>query len=146
MENRRQEFVRPITVAIVFTLKGELLIFYIWGVRLLPEGIVWKKLVWTITCGVAMGATIGAFVNITVTGRLHGARGGVVATLVYFLVLAFCTGLCYQIDLAMGFFGARESSLLFILGGLVPAFITSIAYSWLLFSAPGQSALSKIGL
>ena len=71
MENRRQEFVLPITVAIAFTLMCELLIFYVWGVRLFPEGIVWKKLVWTITCGVAMGATIGAFVNITPEEFLH---------------------------------------------------------------------------
>jgi hypothetical protein len=146
MENRRPDFVRPITVAIAFTLLGELLIFYIWGIQLFPEGIVWKKLVWTITCGIAMGATIGAFVNITITGRLHGTRGGVVASLIYFSVLAFCVGLCYQIDLVVRFFGAREFPLLFILGGLVPALITSIAYSWLLFSAPGQSTLSKIGL
>jgi len=67
----RSDFVRSIVVAVSFTFLGEMLIFLIWGVALFPTGVLWRKLVWTMTCGIAMGMTIGALVNVIVTGRLR---------------------------------------------------------------------------
>lgn len=137
---------RPITVGITFTLLGELLLFLIWGVHLFPNGDHWKKLGWTMSCGIAMGATIGALVTIIVSGRLKGGIAAITAGLIYFLVLASCTILCYRIDLAMGFFGAQAHPTLFIItGGLIPAFLSSFLYSWLLYSESGRSFLTKVG-
>ena len=143
---KRSDFVRPIAAAVLFTLIGEILIFLIWGIALFPAGALWRKLAWTMTCGLAMGATIGALVNVFVTGRLRSYPAAVTAGTIYFSVLAFCTVFCYQIDLSVDFFGAREASVLFILGGLIPAFVTSIVYVWLLYSAPGQAMLGRVGL
>ena len=140
----RRDFVRPIVAAIFFTLVGEILIFFIWGIALFPAGPLWRKLGWTMTCGVAMGATIGALVNVFVTGRLRSSRAAVTAGVIYFSVLAFCTALCYQVDLSVDYFGAREAPVVFVLGGLIPAFLTSIAYAWLLYSVSGQSILSRV--
>ncbi len=142
----RRQVVRPVAVAIAFTLAGEVLIFLIWGISLFPVGAIWRKLIWTTTCGVAMGASIGAFVNVFVTGQLRPPKAPIAAAAIYFSVLAFCVALCYQIDLSIGFFGAREAPWLFILGGLIPALVTSYAYAWLLYSNSGQAILTRVGL
>ena len=142
----RSDFVRPIVVAVSFTLFGEILMFFVWGVALFPTGVLWRKVVWTMTCGVGMGMTIGALVNVIVTGRLRLCAAAWMAGAIYFCVLAFCTALCYQIDLSVGFFGAQESPLLFILGGIIPAFLTSLVYSWFLYSQSGRSVLAHVGL
>jgi hypothetical protein len=146
MDVTRLDFTRPITVAITFTLLGEALIFFVWGVHLFPVGALWRKAVWTGTCGVAMGATIGALVNIVVIGRMDGRRAVLWSGLLYFVVLAFCTFLCFHIDLATGSgFGAQEAPILFVVGGVMPALISSFAYSWLLFSEKGSKLLSRLG-
>lgn len=142
----RQEFVRPIVLAIFFTLAGEILIFLLWGVVLFPAGTLWRKLAWTMVCGLAMGATIGALVNVFVTGRQSGRPAGIAAGALYFGVLSLCVLICYEIDHAIGFFGAHEEPLLFILGGLVPAAITAVAYGWLLHAENGRAILSRCGL
>ncbi len=142
----RSDLVRPIAVAIVFTLVGEVLIFLIWGIGIFPKGTLWRKLVWTITCGVAMGATIGALVNLFVTGRLRTRTAAVTAAAIYFSVLAFCIGLCFEIALSVNYFGAREAPVLFIPGGLIPALVTSFGYSWLLYSDSGEAILTRVGL
>ena len=142
----RSDFVRPIAVAVFFTLLGEILIFFIWALALFPTGVLWRKLVWTMTCGVAMGMTIGAFVNVFVTGRLRSYAAAWMSGVIYFSVLAFCVGLCYQIDLSVNFFGAREAPVLFIMGGIVPAFLTSLVYGWVLYSQSGRALLDRVGL
>lgn len=142
----RSDFARPITVAITFTLFGEVLIFFLWGAHLFPNGALLPKAIWTGTCGLAMGATIGALVNVVVTGRMDGIKAAFWSGLLYFGVLALCTFLCFQIDRATGSnFGAREAPLLFVAGGLIPAFASSPLYSWLLFSMTGRHLLSRLG-
>ena len=143
---QRSDFVRPITVAITFTLFGETLIFLIWGVLLFPGGNLWHKAIWTGTCGIAMGATIGGLVNVLVVGRLAGKKAAICSGAVYVAVLALCTLLCYRLDLALGsHFGAQKAPLLFLLGGLLPAFVSGVFYAWLLFSEEGGRLLSRFG-
>ena len=142
----RAVYVRPIALGIALTAFGELLILVIWGVILFPGGDVLKKLAWTGTCGVAMGATIGALVNLFVTGRLEGRQAMTWTALIYFGVLSYCNVLCYSIDLTMGFFGAQTHPGLFLAGGFVPALVTSIPYAWLLFSQRGPELLAKVRL
>ena len=128
----RRDFVRPIVAAITLTLVGELLIFFVWGTLLFPSGNIWHKLGWTLTCGVAMGATIGALVNVVVTGRLNRLTAAACAGAIYFVTLAICVYICFQIDLSTGYFGASEAPVLFVLGGLGPAALTGIVYGWYL--------------
>lgn len=95
---------------------------------------------------VAVGLVIGSLVNIFVTGRLQSYKAALTAGLIYFTVLAFCVWLCYQIDLSIGLFGAHESPRLFVLGGLVPAMLTSVVYAWILYSQTGRALLDRAGL
>lgn len=143
---QRSDFVRPISVALSLTLLGEAIIFVVWGIYLFPVGNLSTKLVWTGTCGIAMGATIGGLVNVKVTGRLDGNKAAFWSGSIYFAVLGFCTVLCFQIDLATGSqFGAQQAPLLFVGGGIIPALITSLVYSWLLHSRGGNALLVKFG-
>jgi hypothetical protein len=141
----RADYVRPITVGITFTAFGELLIFLLWGLLLFPEGNVLAKLAWTATCGIAMGAVNGAVINVFVTGRLTGPQAIIACALIYFAVLVYCTVLCYRVDLRMGLFGARPDPGLFLAGGFVPAFISSLPYAWLLYSERGRTLLDRVG-
>ena len=143
----RSDLTRPILVALAFNLAGEFLIFALWGLYLFPAGSLWLKAGWTATCGVAMGATIGSLVNLLVTGRMNGAAAAFASGAICCGVTAFCTLLCYWIDLATGsHFGAHEAPTLFIAGGLIPALATSIVYPWLLYSAAGVRLLARAGL
>lgn len=142
----RKAYLRPVTVAVTFTFLGEMLIFYIWGMNLFSGGALWRKAVWTSVCGVAMGAVIGAFVNLFVTERLAGRQAAATAGFIYFGVLAGCVALCFEIDRATGgAFGAHDAPLLFIVGGLAPAFLSAFIYAWLLYAPAGRSLLDRIG-
>ena len=114
---------------------------------LFPSGLLWGKLAWTLTCGVGMGGTIGALVVLIVAGRLDGAKAGIAAAIIWTAVLAFCAVLCYRIDLGIGWFGAREEPVLFVLwGGVVPAALASLVYAWLLYSTRGRLLLNSVHL
>jgi hypothetical protein len=127
---QRSDFVKSISVAPSFTLLGEAIIFVVWSVHLFPAGDVWTKFVWVGTCGIAMGAAIGAIDNLVVTGRLGAGQGALCSGLIYFVVLAFCTVLCFRIDLATSSqFGAKEAPILFLAGGLPPALASSFVYA-----------------
>lgn len=143
----RKAYLRPVTVAVTFTLFGEMLILWIWGMNLFSDvGVLWRKAVWTSVCGVAMGAVIGALVNVFVTDRLDGGSAATMAGLIYFGVLSGCVALCFEIDRATGgAFGAHNAPLLFIFGGLIPAFLSAFIYSWLLYAPAGRSLLDRIG-
>ena len=141
----RKDSTRPITVAVTLTLLGETFYFVVWGLILFPEGETWVKAVWTATCGVGMGTTVGALVIWSVVGRLKDRTGGVVAGVIYFGVLAYCSFLCAGIGEASGYFGAHTHHALFIWAGLVPAFVSSFAYGWVLFSARGNRLLDRVG-
>jgi hypothetical protein len=142
----RPDVVRPIVVALAMTLAGEAVILLVWGVVLFPAGALWHKLWWAMICGAAMGLSIGALVNLIVTGRLTPRYAAPVAALIYLSVLLLCVGLCFRIDQAAGLFGANEAPLLFILGGVVPALLTSVVYAWLLYGTRGQKILVRFGL
>lgn len=142
----RNAYLRPVTVAVTFTFLGEMLILYIWGMNLFSDGALWRKAVWTFVCGVAMGAVIGALVNLFVTERLDGRQAAAMAGFIYFGVLAGCVALCFEIDRATGgAFGAHDAPLLFILGGLAPAFFSAFIYAWLLYAPAGRALLDRIG-
>jgi hypothetical protein len=146
MRDARYEFVRPIVVATALTLGGELLIFLFRGLRLFADGKLLSKFVWTATCGVAISATIVALTILLATGRLEGHWAASAAGSISFSVLAFCTFLCYRIDMTLDLFGARQAPRLFIAGGLVLALVGRPLYGWLLHSLRGASLLARIGL
>jgi hypothetical protein len=143
----RPAFVRPIVAAIALTVIGEAAIFLVWGLVLYPGQNLWVMAAWTAICGVSLGAIIGAFVDVVVTGRLAGRAAFAMTALIWFVVLAACTYLCYRVDLATGGrFGARQAPALFLSAGLIPAFLASFLYAWLVTFPKGQRLLSRMGL
>lgn len=144
---RRREFVPPIVIAVAFTMIGEMMILLFWGILMFPSGSLGPAFAWTFTCGLAMGATIGALINVIVTGRLEALAAAIWSGVIYFIVLAACTGLCFRIDLAVGSrFGAEEAPALFILGGLIPALVTTPLYGWLLHSDTGRRMTGRCSI
>lgn len=138
------EFVHAITVAIAMTFLGEMVIFLLWGLVLFPARELVAKFLWTGICGIAMGAVIGAAVNVFVTGRHEGRPAAGFAALISFSVLSFCTVLCYRLDLTFGLFGAKTDPVLFIAGGLLPALVGSGLYGWVLYSRTGRTLLARL--
>lgn len=126
----RIEALRPIVTAIGLTFFGEMAILLLWGVWLPPAGSIWPKLLRTATCGVAMGATIGALTICFVIGRLRGLSTLIATGTLYIFILTYGTFLCFAIDLDLRLFAAREAPMLFILGALVPTAASTPLFVW----------------
>ena len=141
----RREITRPITVAVTLTTVGEVFYFVVWGLILFPEGQTWIKAMWTATCALGMGGTVGAAVVLFVVGRMAGLRAAVAAGSIYFGVLAYCSFLCAGIGEATGYFGAHTHYALFVGAGLVPALLAAFAYGWVLAAKRGHRLLERVG-
>ena len=88
-----------------------------------------------------MGATIGAAVTLSVTGRLSKKAATAITWYLHVGTLSFCTILCWQIDLSHDLFGGFSSPMLFIVGGLLSAAISGFLYVWLLHSRTDRQIL-----
>ena len=65
---------RIFIIAVTLTTAAEIVYFTVWGLYLFPEGNVAGKLVWTLTCGIAMGLVIGALTYLCVEERFQGGE------------------------------------------------------------------------
>ena len=142
----RSDAVRPVALAVTMTALAEAFYFVVWGLYLFPEGSILGKLVWTLTCGIAMGSVIGSATIMLVVGRLEGAAALVSSALTFFVVASTCAVLCSSIDARFGYFGGAENAELFVLAGVIPGAFGAIVYALLLFSAPGRGILQRMGL
>ncbi|SFU72124.1 hypothetical protein SAMN04488527_11277 [Aliiroseovarius crassostreae] len=124
-------------IAVTLTTTAGIVYFMVWGLYLFPEGHVVGKLVWLLTCGIAMGLVIGALTYLWVEERFHGGKAILGAALVMASVGSYCTWICSKIDAQLGYFGSVENMTLFILSGVIPAVIGGLLYGWLIY---GQSA------
>jgi hypothetical protein len=103
-----------------------------------------SKVVWTLTCGIAMGSVVAVLTILLVIERLSGNVAIVSSAGILFLIGSFCTLLCSRLDAALGYFGGAEHAQLFILGGTLPAMLGGLLYGWLLYSKPGGSILIRL--
>ena len=147
-EDTRKMFIRPLTISLFFSVVGEFLLFVIYGVILFPEGNMIYKLLWTLVfCGIGMGATLGAGINLYIVGRHTGHKAILLTILLSFLILGVaCDLLCLNLDLHFNYFGAQTSPLLFSAGGILGSFIAGAGIGGLLFFQTGQTILERIGL
>ncbi|MCW9045224.1 MAG: hypothetical protein OQK35_02730 [Alphaproteobacteria bacterium] len=136
----------PLIVAIGLTLIGEAGIFIVFGTQLFPAGNWAAKAVWTGTCGLAMGAVIGALVNIFVTGRLEGVKAETAIGAITLVILSFCNLLCFKLDLELNLFGAHAQSDWFLINGFAGALLMMFLYPWLIATATGQRILERVNL
>ena len=126
-------------VAVFLTTLAELFYLVVWGMWLFPGGSLAGKIVWTLTCGIAMGAVIGA-ATLLWAEPLNGRRAAVwCAAAIVLVVGSYCAWLCSTIDAQFDYFGGPDNSSLFIVAGLVPALFGGILYAWLLYGRPVPS-------
>lgn len=119
--------------AVLLTTLAELFYLTVWGVWLFPQGSLTGKVVWTLTCGLAMGAVIGAGTLVWVEPRHRGLAALWRAAVIVAAVDSYCALLCSRIDARFGFFGGAENSGLFIAAGVLPALAGGALYGWLLY-------------
>ena len=131
---------RIFIIAVTLTTAAEIVYFTVWGLYLFPEGNVAGKLVWTMTCGLAMGLVIGALTYLWVEERFQGGEAVWGAALVMAAVGSYCAWLCSKVDAHLGFFGGDENATLFILSGVIPAILGGLLYGWLVYGKSAKAA------
>ena len=120
-------------VAIALTSLAEIFYFLVWGMVLFPGGSLAGKALWTATCGIAMGAVVGAVTLFAVEGRLSGAAAIWAGAAIMAFVGGYCAWLCSRIDARFDYFGGPENGTLFFLSGIVPAIVGGLLYGWWLY-------------
>lgn len=134
-------FPRPLLIvgsAIALTTAAEIFYLVVWGMVLFPAGSWAGKVVWTLTCGLAMGAVIGTLTLLWVEPRYTGQSALLRAALVVVVIGSYCAWLCSRIDIRFGYFGGAEESSLFILSGVIPAVPGGLFYGWIV-AKPSQN-------
>lgn len=139
-------YIRPLALAAVFTVPGEAMLFVFWGMVLYPDGDMVAKLLWTAASGVGTAVAIGLMVGFIVGGRYEGTIAGIISSFCYATVLVAAILISYEVDVALDVFGVRRDPMGFVLTGVVPTFLTTPLYGWLLHGKAGKALLSRIGL
>lgn len=127
-------------VPVAMTFLAEILYLVVWGIVLFPAGSLAGKVVWTVTCGIAMGLVIGGLTLLWIEGRYSRRAAAARAGVAFFLVSAYCSWLCSRIDSIFGYFGGEEQGALFIASGVIPAIFGAFLFGWLLYERPGRSS------
>lgn len=144
----RKQYVRPLWIGIALSVTGELLIFLVFGVMLFPAGNILNKFLWTVVfCGVGMGASLGALIDLLVVGRWQGLPAiAATASLSVFLLGMACNLLCLNLDQHFYYFGGTDHLVLFLANGIVMAALGGVVAGMLLFTEQGRGFLDRLGL
>lgn len=148
LRRSRKAYLRPLWVGIAFSMAGEAAVFVVFGVLLHPSGNLLVKLLWTVGfCGVGMGASYGAFLDLLVVGRWSGGKAVFASAALSTLLLgAACNVLCWRLDLGLHYFGGAEQPIRFLASGAIFAALGGLLAGMLLFTARGEALLDRWGL
>jgi len=119
--------------AIALTSLAEIVYFLLWGIVLFPGGSLAGKAVWTATCGIAMGAVVGAATLLLVEGRASGLAAIGAAAGIMAAVGSYCGWLCSRIDARFDYFGGTENVELFIWSSVIPAIGGGLIFGWWIY-------------
>jgi hypothetical protein len=138
---------QPLYLALLMALGGEVVIWLVYGLIWFPEGGLVRMLIWSLTCGIAMGAVTGTFVDSFVVGRHSGTKAILLSTAIFVGVMGVaCNAVCFTLGRQLATWGAHTHPGLFIVGGLFLSIPAGLLYSYLLFSKKGQVFLARVGL
>lgn len=142
----RARYLRPIKAAIALSMVSEGIILVVWGFILYPEGSWLYKILWTLGfCGLGMGATTGALIDLLVVDRFDGVRAVVAcAALATFTLGVGCNVLCLSLDRHFLYFGGGDDAALFIGNGLVMAALGGAAVGSLCFTRAGRALFPDV--
>lgn len=143
-----KQYLRPLQLSILFAVLGELIILIVWGVILYPEGSLLQKFLWTIVfCGLGMGSSIGALIDLFIVGKFKGFSAVVLTTLISVIFLGvLCNVLCYRLDMHFDYFGGKDTPTLFLVNGIFLSAGGGALVGWLCFSHRGRLVLEKLNL
>ena len=142
----REDIIRPIVVAVALMMAGEAVYLIVFGVVLFPDGPFAGKLIWTFTCGIAMGSVAAALTIALVIGRMT-ARAALLASAAAFAAVGvYCSFLCLGIDAKFNYFGGPQHRDLFVYAGIIPSLAGGLLYGWLLFSESGRALVRRFGI
>ena len=141
LNEEHNKSLKPVVLATLLILIAEMAYLVVWGMILYPQGSLPGKVMWTVTCTIAMGSVIGVFTQILVPGDGSGLARMAVAAAVMAAVGIYCTYLCARIDVHFNYFGGADNAALFLLGGVAPAIFGGIIYGWLLYR-PSRSGVA----
>jgi hypothetical protein len=143
-EETRRAYRHPLLVSLGLCVVGEFLLFVIYGVVAFPDGSVLHKLAWAAICGVAMGATTGALIDLMVVDYLENVAAVAATTLIFFLTTGVvCNVLCMRLDRVFRYWGGAEHSTAFLVTGAVLSLAGGLLAGALLFSEPGKTLLAR---
>lgn len=144
----RRQYLRPLWLAIIFSMAGELIVFLFFGLMLSGPDNWLIKLVWAVGfCGIGMGSAVGASVDLLIVSRMDGLRAIAATCLLSTAILGVaCNLLCWQLDHGLHYFGGAEHPALFLVSGIVAAVAGGTGIGMLLFTESGESWLDRRGL
>jgi hypothetical protein len=146
-EDSRKMYTRPMIVSLAVCIFGELFLFIIYGVVLFPQGNLLYKFLWTVICGIGMGATVGAFLNLFIIDKYIGIKAITLTLLLTLVTLGIiCNRLCFQLDLHFHYFGAETNPMLFFMGSIAGSIVAGLIIALLLFSEKGDILLHRFGV
>ncbi|MHC4587517.1 MAG: hypothetical protein ACYS3N_23570 [Planctomycetota bacterium] len=127
---------------------GELLLLILFGIILFPDGSMLHKALWTLVfCGIGMGATLGAFINILVVDRFHGMKAIFTTTALSLIILGIaCNLLCLNLDKHFHYFGGSSNPYLFSFGSVFGSVIGGLIAGTILFTEKGNKYLERLGI
>lgn len=137
-----KQYKYALSVGLILSLLAELIYWICWGLIWLP-GHTWEKLTWALSCGIGMGAVVGAISCLLIVGRLTQWKAVTVSFAVVFTVGNLCTVNCFFMDRQSNFWGAATHPQAFLMGGFVGTIICGILYSWLVFTSAGNQLLER---
>lgn len=144
----RARYVRPIEVAVAFSVLAELALLLYYGIYLSDEGSLVNKILWTLGfCGLGMGLSIGALIDLVVVDRFDGRAA--IATTIGITTLGLgigCNALCMVLDQHFRYFGGAEDPYLHFLPSFLASILGGWLLGWLLFSPRGRAKLERIGM
>ena len=119
-----------------------------YGIILFPEGNLILKALWTLVfCGIGMGATLGAFINILIVDRFHGMKAIFYTSALSIIILGIaCNLLCLNLDGYFHYFGGSSNPYLFSFGSVFGSVIGGSILGMILFTEKGNKYLEKIGI
>lgn len=133
-------YLRPLRLAILVSMAGELAVFLVFGLLLNGTHNWEMKLLWTVGfCGIGMGSSLGAFIDLLIVGRWTGTPAMLGTCALSTLILGIgCNVLCWRLDLGLHYFGGAEHPSLFLTSGVVGGAVAGIALGALLFTEVGR--------
>ena len=137
-----QKYRQALTTGLILSLGGEFTLWIIYSPIWYPE-YFWQTLSWVLSCGLGMGAVIGAITCLLIVDRLSQTQAIIASFALTAIVCSVCTVSCFLMDLQTNYWGAATHPQEFLIGGFISSTIGAILYAWLVFGRNSKLVTQK---